>query len=225
MPAGQYSLHAPLLYRVEYFIDRRKVAFVGCLSIAAGAMIAYPPAAHQALLTADHAGTALVALAGAVALLTVGFYLLTRMLLWRGPAVVIDGNGIHDRRHGAVMTPWRCVRDIRALDRYGHHIGIDTAAGDTTAISGREPLPLNARPTSMTIIDTYFLRSATGDRVLDFVMPLTAMTPIDMSDVPVSEQTLSADAQIARNRMRAVLCFILAAAFLPGVAALVLATV
>ena len=224
MPATHGNLHTPPLHRIEYHIDRRKVALFGSVCVTAGILVAYPPATQRMLHSAEYAGAALIALSGAVALLTVGLYLLTRLMFWRGPAVVIDGHGIHDRRAGAIMTPWRCIRDIRVLDRYGHHIGIDTTGGEMARVRGTEPLASFTHPSSMTVIDTYFLRSATGDRVLDFVMPLTAMTPIDMSEIPVSEKTLAADAHFARTRTRALIGFILLTVIFPGLAALLLAT-
>jgi len=220
MSATQQEFTTPLLPRVEFHVNRLKAVSVGGCAIALGMLIAYPPAAHQALRgTPQEICTAVVALSGATALVGFGLYILMRLLLWRGPAVVIDGHGVHDRRTGSIMLPWSCIHDIRPLDRHGgreRHIGIDThaarkASGPLARLGLRHSEPV-------AIIGTFFLRSVTGNPVLDFVMPLTAMTPIDMSETPVSERTLSADAAFARNRFAFMLGFAVAAGFIPAVA-------
>jgi len=231
MSAIDHDFGTPLFPRVEFHVNRLKAATVGGGAVVAGVLIAYPPAVHQSLQgSATDVCAAMIALPGATALVAVGLHILMRMLLWRGPAVVIDGYGIHDRRAGAVMTPWTRVHDIRVLDLHGHHIGIDTL-GDLT----ESPIPTPHSPPRLlsaigfrhaepvTVIDTFFLRSITGNRVLDFVMPLTALTPIDLSETPVSEKTLSADATFARNRMLSLLGFAVLAGILPAVAAILLA--
>ena len=227
MSAIDHDFGTPLLPRIEFHVDRLKAMAVGGGTIGAGMMIAFPPTVHQSLQgSAIDVYAALVALAGATALIATGLYILMRVLLWRGPAVVIDGYGIHDRRAGAVMTPWTRVHDVRILDRHGHHIGIDTLDGlaETGFPACRRPSRLSlliglrhAEP--VTVIDTFFLRSVTGNRVLDFVMPLTALTPIDLSETPISEKTLSADATFARNRACLLAGFVVTACILPAIAA------
>ncbi len=71
----------------------------------------------------------------------------------------------------------------------------------------------------LTVIDTFFLRSQTGNRLLDFIMPLTAMSPLDMSETPVSADTLAADARLARFRIVGLALFIVAAGVVPAIAA------
>jgi hypothetical protein len=231
MSAIDHDFGTPLFPRVEFHVDRLKAAAVGGGAIGAGILIAYPPAAHQSLQgSAMDVSAAMIALAGATALVAVGLHILMRMLLWRGPAVVIDGHGIHDRRAGSVMTPWTCVHDIRVLDLHGHHIGIDTLGDRAEAHIPTPHSPprllsviglRHAEP--VTVIDTFFLRSITGNRVLDFIMPLTALTPIDLSETPVSEKTLSADATFARNRVLSLLGFAVMAGIVPAVAAILIA--
>jgi hypothetical protein len=228
MSATDPDFAVPFLPRIEFHIHRAKAAAVGGAAIAAGILIASPPTAGQSLQgTPLEVCAATVALAGATALVACGLFVLMRILLWRGPAVVIDGFGIHDRRTGPTMTPWSRVQDIRVLDRHGKHIGIDTAPVPAAPAGRAHCWPLSAlrrhHAEPLTVIDTFFLRTATGNRVLDFVMPLTALTPIDLSDTPVSEQTLSADAALARQRLLALLGFIVAAGVIPAAAALLLA--
>jgi hypothetical protein len=228
MSATDPDLAAPFLPRIEFHVHRMKAAAVGVAAIAGGLLIAAPPIVRQALSgTALEVCTAAVALAGATTLIACGLFVLTRIVMWRGPAVVIDGFGIHDRRTGPAMTPWSRVQDIRVLDRHGRHIGIDTAPAARAAVDHAPvwPRTLLRRQHSqpLTVIDTFFLQTVTGNRILDFVMPLTALTPIDLSETPVSEQTLSADAALARRRLLVVLGFIVTAGVIPAASALLLA--
>jgi len=211
--------------RVEFNIDRRKASAISTGLILAGILIALPPAAHRSIFASGtEASAATVAFAGAALLISTGIYLLMRTALWHGPAIVIDAFGIHDRRSGAIMTPWSCVHDVRILDRHGQHIGIDLGGAPSLPPKGKLPWPLTAlnrhQTESLTIIDTFFLKSVTGNRILDFIMPLTALTPIDLSDTPVSPETLSADARIARKRASMIWVFVLVAGLIPGIAAL-----
>lgn len=221
MSVTEQGIAPQYLHRIEFHFDRLKAVVIGTSAILAGISIALPPAARRAFEGAPlEMGAASVALAGATTLVAVGLYILMRILLWRGPAVVIDNHGIHDRRTGAVMTPWSSIHDIRVLDRHGHHIGIDTLASGNAA-DPRLPALLRRRHAEpLTVIDTFFLRSKTGNRILDFVMPLTALTPLDMSETPVSEKSLSADATFARNRLLSVSCFVAVAGLLPAAAAI-----
>jgi hypothetical protein len=232
MSAIDHEYGTPLLFpRVEFHVNRLKAIIMGGGAIGLGILFAFPPAAHRSLQgSTTDVFAAIVALTGAAALIAIGLYILMRMLLWRGPAVVIDGHGIHDRRAGPVMTPWTRVHDVRVLDRHGHHIGIDTLDSlSETVFPVRRRLSRilsqvglrHAEP--VTVIDTFFLRSITGNRVLDFVMPVTALTPIDLSETPVSAKTLAADAAYARNRALSLLCFTAIAGIAPAVAAIAIA--
>jgi hypothetical protein len=213
MSISESVYSVPPLNTVEFHFDRRKASLVGGTGVLAGLLIAWPTAAAEALYgAAPEFAAAIVALAGAAALVATGLFLLMRILLWRGPVVVINGLGIHDRRRGAIMTPWSCVQDVRPLDLYGRHIAIASYTGpENLAPPDREP---------MAVIDTFFLKSVTGNRVLDFVMPITAMTPIDMSEMPVSDATLTADAALARRRQLFTAAFVATAGVIPAIAAL-----
>lgn len=232
-PAASYGQHmasvaldiaGPLFNRVEFHIDRQRAAVVGTAAILAGGMIALPVAIRQSALPGSaEMLVAAIALSGAFALVTAGVFLFLRLLAARGAILVIDSRGIHDRRSGSALMPWSQIHDIRTLDRHGRHIGIETVVP-----ADLPPAALASRPTEipnrapvhrLTVIDTYFLRSQTGNRLLDFIMPLTAMSPLDMSETPVSAETLAADARIARFRVVGLAIFIVAAGVVPAIAA------
>ena len=232
MSAMDHAYGTPLLFpRVEFHVNRLKAMAIGSGAIGLGVLFALPPAVHRSLQGSSlDVLAAIIALTGAAALIAFGLYILMRMLFWRGPAVVIDGYGIHDRRAGAVMTPWSRVHDVRVLDRHGHHIGIDTTGGlPEVDVPARRGLTRflsqiglrHAEPVS--VIDTFFLRSVTGNRVLDFILPLTTLTPIDLSETPVSAKTLAADAAYARNRAFTLICVAMLACIAPAIAAFTIA--
>lgn len=206
MSTAHCDFGPPFAERVEFHFDRRKAFAIGGCASVSGFFIA--SALTNGLLSETSAFEVLavvLGLIGAAVLSAFGLFILLHVMLRRGPAIVIDRHGIHDRRSGAAMTPWSCIHDIRVFDRYGLHIGIDTQA---TAHPERHRLITRLRrliardhAEPITVIDTYFLKSATGNRTLDFVMPMTALTPINLSETPVSAETLSADAAFARARL------------------------
>lgn len=220
MSVASLGFAMPPLEKVEFHVDRRRAAGVAVTAILAGGLIASPALMQWHLI--DEAGklmAAVVALGGATVMVMAGVFISVRLLLRRDALVVIDADGIHDRRTSGAPLPWSRIHDIRVLDRHGHHIGIETRDehGDGTC-SGERPGPI-------TVIDTFFLRAASGNRFLDFILPITALAPIDMSETPVSADTLSADARISRRRVAAVSLFITAVAAGPGAAALLLASI
>ncbi len=223
MSVAALDLGGPLFHRVEFHPDRRKAAAVGIGAVIAGGLIAYPATRHIPVQGLAEMLAAAVALVGAAVLIGLGAYILLRLLLWQGAAIIIDSRGILDRRTGDPVMPWSDIHDIRVLDRHGHHIAIETFATppeQPVANQGwQQACSCPSQAKRLTVIDTFFLRSVTGNRVLDFVMPLTAMAPIDMSEIPVSEGTLSADVRLARSRNAAVVLFILAAGVIPAIAA------
>jgi hypothetical protein len=227
MAAADMDFGMPLFEKVEFFFDKWRAVGVAAAAIGAGGLIAYPVATNPcpapefpALLATG------IALTGSVMLLTVGLTLLLRLFLHQGAALVIDAHGIHDRRTGAPMLPWTQIHDIRVLDRHGRLIGIETRSGISDALPRARlhwlprALRLPYATATTTVIDTFFLQSRSGNRILDFVVPITAMTPIDLSETPVSEETLSADAQLSRRRMISVALFIVSAAIVPAAAAI-----
>ena len=227
MSVASLGFATPPLERIEYHVDRRKAAGVAVTAILAGGLIASPALTQWHLI--DEAGkltAAVVALAGAAVMVMAGVFITVRLLLRRDALVVIDADGIHDRRTSGAPLPWSRIHDIRVLDRHGRHIGIETRDenGDATC-SGKRRGACAARPGPITVIDTFFLRAASGNRFLDFILPITALAPIDMSETPVSADTLSADARMSRRRVAAVSLFIIAVAAGPGAAALLLASI
>lgn len=226
MSGASLDAVVPLFDKVEFHVDRGRAAVVGAAAVAAGALIAYPALLHRTAL--EGMGELLaagLALAGASSLIAAGVFVLVRLLLRRGAVVVIDTNGIHDRRTDDFVLPWSRIRDIRVLDRHGNHIGIETLddAADA-AIGSPQATPRHARTMPVTVIDTFFLRSRSGNRILDFIVPIAAVAPIDMSETPVSEETLSADARISWRRKAAIATFVAAAAVAPAAAATFLVT-
>lgn len=224
MSTALLDVVAPPFNKVEFHVDRKRAAGVGAAAIAAGVLIAYPALAHRTPF--DGTGELLaagLALVGASSLIAAGTFVLLRLLLRRGAVVVIDTNGIHDRRTDAALLPWSRIHDIRVLDRHGNHIGVETLddAGEATAGCSRSA-PSHAHAMPVTVIDTFFLRSNSGNRILDFIVPITAVAPIDMSETPVSEETLSADARLSWRRKAAVVIFVAVAAVAPAVAAALL---
>ena len=225
MSIASLGFGAAPLEKVEFHIDRRRAAGVAAAAMLAGGLIACPALTRWPLI--DELGellAAAVAFGGGVILIAAGFYVALRLLLRRGAIVVIDADGIHDRRRTDAPLPWSRIRDIRALDRHGRHIGIETSDEDGGKASlcptiGQHGAP----PRCVTVIDTFFLRAATGNRFLDFILPITALAPIDMSETPVSADILSADARLSRRRVAAVFLFVAAAAVVPGTAAILLA--
>lgn len=222
MASAALDIAGPLFNRVEFHIDRRRAAAVGTAAILAGGMIAFPVAIRTTSPGAEML-IAAIALAGAFALVTAGVFLLLRLLAVRGAVVVIDSRGIHDWRSGSALMPWSQIHDIRTLDRHGRHIGIETVepadpppSAHVGSPNGMQDCPTGYR---LTVIDTYFLRSQTGNRLLDFIMPLTAMSPLDLSETLVSADTLAADARIARFRIVGLALFIVAAGVVPAIAA------
>lgn len=223
MASAALDIAGPLFNRVEFHIDRRRAAAVGTAAILAGGMIAFPVAIRQTASPGAEMLIAAIALAGAFALVTAGVFLFLRLLAVRGAVLVIDSRGIHDRRSGSALMPWSQIHDIRTLDRHGRHIGIETVEPADLPPAAHIGRPIEMQHCSpghrLTVIDTYFLRSQTGNRLLDFIMPLTAMSPLDMSETLVSADTLAADARIARFRSVGLALFIVAAGVVPAIAA------
>ncbi len=220
MSVASFDFAAPSSAKIEFHVDRLRAAGVAIAALLGGGLIAYPAAARwSGIDRPTELLAAAVALVGASMLIAAGLFVATRLLLRRDALVVIDADGIHDRRTTDAPLPWSRIHDIRVLDRHGHHIGIETRE-DGAEADGAASHSVLPRP--ITVIDTFFLRSGSGNRFLDFILPITAAAPIEMSETPVSADTLSADARISRNRKAAVSLFILAAAILPSAAAILL---
>ena len=225
MSAASQGFGAVPFEKVEFHIDRRRAAGVAASATLAGALIASPALTRWPLIgePAEELA-AVVAFGGGAILIAAGVFVVLRLLLRRGAVVVIDTDGIHDRRRTDAPLPWSRINDIRVLDRHGRHIGIETR-DDTCDKAGGWPKigQYGAPRRHVTVIDTFFLRAASGNRFLDFILPITALAPIDMSETPVSADILSADARLSRRRLAAVFLFVAMAAVIPGTAAILLA--
>ena len=213
--------------KVEFHIDGRRAAGIAASAMLAGGLIAFPAFTRWPLIDEPVAVlAAVVAFGGGTILIAAGLFVALRLLLRRGAVVVIDVDGIHDRRRTAAPLPWSRINDIRMLDRHGRHIGIETCDENGDKAGGWPKIgQYGAPPRHVTVIDTFFLRAASGNRFLDFILPITALAPIDMSDTPVSAEVLSADARISRRRLAADSLFVAAAAIVPGTAAILLALI
>lgn len=188
----------PPLSRATYRFDRRRVlAYMLFAALPAAIMTfaALDPAQRDDSLADLIAIT--VASAGAVLLLATTIRLGLPMLLWRGPVLSIDAFGILDRRLLPFALPWRVVKDVRSLDADGYRIAIEidpTASFQPADFVARRPRWVFASsPHSITVVDTFFLRTASGHRLLDILMPVTAFAPLDLNELPVTEKTRAAD--------------------------------
>ncbi len=218
---GAMDLATPLIDRVAFHIDRLRVigTVTGLFGLAA--LFAYSVVAHPASGTGSIELIArLLTGTGVIVLISTATVVGIRNLFWRGPVVTIDERGVHDRRIGAHILPWHHIQDIRFLDESGGRIGIDVDA--TTALPSRHS-PLVAalrlrRRNTMPIIDTFFLRSICGNRMLDFLIPMTAFAHIDLAETPICPEALRRDAQSARRHGHRIAAFAIIAILLPAVA-------
>lgn len=212
MSTASQGFWVPPFDRVEFHADRMRAALVATAALLAGAAFSAPALTHWSSIgNVGELFAAAMGICGGCALLGAGVSLMLQLLLRRGPIVVIDTNGIHDRRTGSGPLPWSHIQDIRPLDRDGRHIGIETC-DETSGPHCRQ----------ITVIDTFFLRAANGNRALDFILPITAMAPIDMSETPLSAATLAADRRLARRRILANSLFVVATVLAPGAAGILL---
>lgn len=215
------DLTSPVIDRVAFHVDRLRVssvifALAGLAALFSYAVVAHPPSDAGSM---DMIARALTTV-GAIALISTAIVLCVSHLFQRGPVVTIDERGVQDRRIGGYILPWHHIQDIRFLDDTGGRIGIDVNA--TTVLPARRaPLQafLRIRPSNpMPIIDTFFLRSICGNRMLDFLIPITAFTHIDFVETPVSPEALRMDARIARQHDHRIAAFATIAILLPALA-------
>lgn len=215
------NLAYPVIDRVAFHVDRLRVSGAVLTLSGLAALFAYTVVAHPVSGNGSMDLIArLLTTVGAIALISTAFVLCVSHLFRRGPVVTIDERGVQDRRIGGYILPWHLIQDIRFLDDAGGRIGIDVDA--TTVLPARRPLlpALLHRRTGnpMPIIDTFFLRSICGNRMLDFLIPLTAFADIDLVETPVSPEALRQDAQIARRHDYRIAAFATIAVLLPALA-------
>lgn len=218
---GTMDLASPVIDRVAFHVDRLRVGGVILTLSGLAILFAYTVIAHPA----SGAGSMdliarLLTAVGAIALTSTATVLCISHLFRRGPVVTIDERGVQDRRIGGYILPWHHIQDVRFLDDAGGRIGIDVDA--TTVLPDRRT-PLRAllriRPSNpMPVIDTFFLRSICGNRMLDFLIPMTAFAHIDLVETPVSPEALRMDARIARQHEHRIFAFATVAILLPALA-------
>lgn len=211
----------PVIDRVTFHVDRLRVCSVILALSGLAALFAYAVVAHPAASAGsiDLIAQALTVV-GAIALMATAAVLCFSHLFRRGPVVTIDERGVQDRRIGGYILPWHHIRDVRFLDDTGGRIGIDVNA--TTALPAthrpfRKVLPIWPN-NPMPVIDTFFLRSICGNRMLDFLIPVTAFADIDLVETPISPEAQRRDARSARLHEYRIAVFGTVAVLLPAIA-------
>lgn len=211
----------PVIDRVTFHVDRLRVSGAVLSLFGLAALFAYAVVMHP---VAEIGSMGLIARAvtmtGAVALMSTATILCFSHLFRRGPVVTIDERGVQDRRIGGYILPWHHIQDVRFLDDTGGRIGIDVNATTVLPVK-RSPLrvllPMWSK-NPMPIIDTFFLRSICGNRMLDFLIPVTAFADIDLVETPVSPEALRQDARTARLHEYRIGAFATVAILLPTLA-------
>ncbi len=211
----------PVIDRVTFHVDRLRVGGAILALSGLAALFAYAVATHPAtgIGLMDLIARALT-MVGAIALMSTATVLCFSHLFRRGPVVTIDERGVQDRRIGGYILPWNHIQDVRFLDDTGGRIGIDVNA---TTVLPAEHSPLRRLlpiwPNNpMPVIDTFFLRSICGNRMLDFLIPVTAFADIDLVATPVSPESLRQDARTARLHEYRIAAFATVAILLPTLA-------
>ena len=206
------DLFAGQLDRVEFRVNR--ITASACMLIALALAVAWVYLAVGAPLTSHGIGDVAAAgsaLVGAMVLLAAAVHITRFYILPRGAMVTIDERGIQDRRVGPYVLPWSHIHDIRLLDPHGYQVGVELDSR-TLLTPPRRPTPFSGpmdstRSGRVTVINTLFLRSAFRDRALGFLIPLTAWSPIDLNETPVSEAAQRADGWHARRQRRRLIAF------------------
>ncbi len=211
----------PVIDRVTFHIDRLRVigAILGLSGLAALFVFTVATPAGSAAGPADAIARALTT-TGAIALVSTAIVLCFSHLFRRGPVVTIDERGVQDRRIGGFILPWHHIQDVRFLDDTGGRIGIEVNATTVLPVK-RSPFQVLLPAKSnhpMPIIDTFFLRSVCGNRMLDFLIPATAFAHVDLVETPVSPEALRQDARIARLHGYRIAAFAAIAILLPTLA-------
>lgn len=211
----------PAIDRVTFHIDRLRVigAIVALSGLAAIFVFTVATPTGTAAGPADVIAR-MLSIAGAISLISTAIVLCFSHLFRRGPIVTIDERGVQDRRIGGFILPWQHIQDVRFLDDNGGRIGIEVNATTVLPIK-RSPLQ-KLLPTNsihpMPVIDTFFLRSICGDRMLDFLIPVSAFAHVDMVETPVCPEALRQDARIARLHEVRIAAFATVAVLLPTLA-------
>ncbi|MCG8546632.1 MAG: hypothetical protein MJE12_20730 [Alphaproteobacteria bacterium] len=211
------------IVRVEFHVNR--VTAGACvltalaLAVAWGYLAFAAPAPLHGIVDAAAMGAAII---GALLLLCAAFHIARRYVVTGGAIVAIDERGILDRRLSPYVLPWSHIRDIRLLDRHGYQVGIEIDPLTLMAPRRRSTAYRSATQSAgsgrVAIISTAFLQSAFRDRAMGFLMPLTAISPIDFNETPVSEATQRADEHRVLRQRRCAITFGVLAFVMPAVA-------
>lgn len=212
--------------RFEYFVDRRRVVLWILILMLSVAVLIAALFYIDGLSSLENRIAASMVLTGIFMLTGKAIMLCVELLRWSGAVLTIDGQGVTDKRLSPDPISWNEIRDIRLLDDWGYQIALDVDAGvmpnrisQSIAALFR---PRDDRPGNP-IIQTYFLRTTGRSRLLDFLLPMTTMAPIDFNVVVPTQDVLDADRAVNRAHWEAIGAFIVFAVVIPGIAATFLA--
>jgi hypothetical protein len=212
--------------RIEYFVDRRRVLLWIAILVLSVAILIAALFHLDGLSSLDNRIAASIVLTGIVMLTGKAVTLCVGLFRWPGAVLTIDGHGVTDKRLRSEPISWDEIRDIRLLDDWGYQIALDIDAGLTPNDAGR-PVPAlfgsRDHRSGNPIIQTYFLRTTGRSRMLDFLLPMTTMAPIDFNLVIPTQDVLDTDRAVNRAHWEAIAAFILFAVVIPGIAATYLA--
>lgn len=212
--------------RFEYFVDRRRVLLWITILVLSIAVLITALFYLDGLSSLENRIAASIVLTGIFMLTGKAILLCVELLRWSGAVLTIDGQGVTDKRLSPNPISWDEIRDIRLLDDWGYQIALDVDAG-LMPNGIKQSIPALFRPRDHCpgnpIIQTYFLRSTGQSRLLDFLLPMTTMAPIDFNVVVPTQDVLDADRAVNRAHWEAIGAFIVFAAVIPGIAAAYLA--
>lgn len=212
--------------RFEYFVDRRRVLlWIAIIVLSVAVLIAAlfyldGLSSLKNRIAASMVLTGIIMLTGKAVMWCVG------LLRWSGAVLTIDGQGVTDKRLSPNPISWEQIRDIRLLDDWGYQIALDVDAALVPNGADRSIAALfqpRHHRSGNPVIQTYFLRTTGRSRLLDFLLPMTTMAPIDFNVVVPTQDVLDADRAVNRAHWEAIVAFIVFAAVIPGIAATYLA--
>lgn len=212
--------------RIEYFVDRRRVLLWISILLLSIAVLVTVLLDRHSLAPLENRIAASIVLTGIFMLAGKAIMLGVALLRWSGAVLTIDGRGVTDKRLSPDPISWDDIRDIRLLDDWGYQIALDVDAAPPPMRSTRSiPALFRAGHThpGNPIIQTYFLRTKGRSRMLDFLLPITTMAPVDFNVAVPTQDVLDADRAMNRAHWEAIAAFALFAALLPGLAATFLA--
>lgn len=220
--ASPMSLSFPFFDRVDIFVDRGRLVACGAAAALLIAGLIFGLAHLFPFSSLDYRVAASIVLTGIVMLSAKILAHCYRVPRWWTPVLTVDSHGVTDRRLGPEAIPWERIRDIRLLDDWGYRITLDIHAIPSCKSESRNLPARSAAPgadAANPVIDTFFLRTPTGNRVMDIVMPMTMFAPIDFTLAVPTQDVLDADRAASRAGRQAHASFALFAIILPICAA------